>query len=268
MKVLTIQDISCYGQCSTTVALPILSANGIETAILPSAILSTHTSGFRNFIVHDLTAEMMKIVRHWEAEKIKFDAIYTGFIGDVRQFEIILYAKNHLLKEGGLFIVDPAMADNGQLYPTLSEPIVKGMRDLIKEADLIIPNITEAAFLTGVGYRESSQNEAYVRILGDRLRKLGAKRVVMTSVQDKNLIGAYVDDGRDTDLVLKKKLPNTYHGSGDIFSSILIANYLKGTSLVDSADIAAQFICDAIEQTKGDKTHWYGLCYEGLLKNH
>ena len=131
MKVLTIQDISCYGQCSLTVALPILSSYGIETVILPSAVLSTHTSGFKDFTVLDLTDEMPKIINHWISEGIKFDAIYTGYIGDVRQFDYILKCKDQLLNEKGLFIVDPAMADHGKMYPALSVETIEGMKKIL-----------------------------------------------------------------------------------------------------------------------------------------
>ena len=124
MKIVSLQDISCYGQCSLTVSLPVLSAYGIETAILPSGILSTHTGGFKNFTVHDLTDEMPKIINHWIEEGIKFDAIYTGYIGDARQFEMVQDMKKKLLAEGGKLIVDPAMADHGKLYPALSEDII------------------------------------------------------------------------------------------------------------------------------------------------
>ena len=163
MKVLSVQDVSCYGQCSLTVALPILSSYGIETVILPSAILSTHTSGFKDFTCLDLTLEMPKIINHWINEKIQVDAIYTGYIGDCRQFDYILECKNKLLVNDGLFIVDPAMADYGKLYPALSLDIVEGMKRISSIADYIIPNpfgkrvaevvakaVSEAAIKTGV----------------------------------------------------------------------------------------------------------------------
>ena len=149
-KIVTVQDISCYGQCSITVALPVLSAFGVETAILPSAILSTHTGGFTGFTVHDLTEEMPGIVNHWIREGIKFDAIYTGYIGDTRQFDIINDARKTLLNDRGLLIVDPAMADWGKLYSALDETIVEGMKKIVRTADVILPNLTEAAFLTGL----------------------------------------------------------------------------------------------------------------------
>ena len=119
-KILTIQDISCYGQCSITVALPILSAWGYETAILPSAILSTHTSGFKNFTVHDLSNEIPKIINHWKNEGIKFDALYAGYLGEVGHIDQVIQIKNELLNEGGFFVLDPVMGDNGQLYPAFN----------------------------------------------------------------------------------------------------------------------------------------------------
>ena len=157
-KIVSVQDISCYGQCSLTVAQPILSAYGIETAILPSAILSTHTGGFQHVTVVDLTEEMQKIIDSWKAEGIRFDGIYTGYIGDARQFDMIKEMRC-LLNPGGKLFVDPAMADHGKLYSALNENIVEGMRGLVREADIILPNLTEAAFLLGEPYRETYNKE-------------------------------------------------------------------------------------------------------------
>ena len=146
-KILTIQDISCYGQCSITVALPILSAFGFETAILPSAILSTHTSGFKNFTVHDLSDEIPLIVNHWKNEGIKYDVLYSAYLGEVRHIDLVLNIKKELLKDNALFFVDPVMGDNGKLYPAFDMNYVEAMRRLVKEADIIIPNLTEACYL-------------------------------------------------------------------------------------------------------------------------
>ena len=157
-KLVSIQDISCFGQCSLTVALPILSAYGVETAILPSAILSTHTCGFKDFTVLDLTDEMPKIVNHWIAEGITFDAIYTGYIGDTRQFDLILDAKEKLLSENGKLIVDPAMADHGMLYPALGEDIVNGMRSIVKKADIIIQTLLKQHFFWKKNIKKAIRN--------------------------------------------------------------------------------------------------------------
>ncbi len=260
-KILTIQDISCYGQCSITVALPILSARGVETAILPSAILSTHTAGFKDFTVLDLTDEMPKILNHWIKEGIKFDAIYTGYIGDVRQFDLILLAKEKLLKDDGLFIVDPAMADNGKLYPALNNDIVLGMKKIVSQADVILPNITEASFLTDNAY---SENPDYGRLIAD-LNKLGAKKIILTGVKDNNKIGATYYDGIDTATVLKDIETPSYHGTGDIFSSIIVADILNGLSPKDTLEDATTFIVDSIRATKNDKSHSYGVKFEDIL---
>ncbi len=262
MKILTIQDISCYGSCSCTVALPILSALGHETIILPSAILSNHTTGFKEFTCLDLTDEMPKIVQEWEKLGLKFDAIYTGYIGDKRQFDLILEIKKNLLKKGGLFIVDPAMADHGKLYPALNEDIVKGMKKLVSEADLILPNITEAALLTDLPYEEN-QTDEYIDSLIKGLKAIGAKNIVLTSLMKDGLLGAFILENDKSSITLKEKEDKSYHGSGDIFSSVVIGNYLNGDDLKTASSKAADFIIKAIKVT--DEDHWYGLQYEKVL---
>ena len=267
-KVLTIQDISCYGSCSTTVALPILSAFGIETVILPSAILSTHTSGFKDFTVLDLTSEMPKIINHWINEGIKFDAIYTGYIGDVRQFDYILECKDKLLNEGGLFIVDPAMADNGKLYPALNDDIVEGMKKIVSVADYILPNITEACFLTGNKY-QSDQDDLFINYLISDLYRLGAKNVILTGVSDgPDSLGAVSYDGLQKITVLKEWVEKSYHGTGDIFSSVVVAGILNGIDIKTTLDIATDFIVDSIYNTMDDENHSYGVKYEPILKKY
>lgn len=263
-KILTIQDISCYGQCSITVALPILSSRGIETAILPSAILSTHTSGFNNFTVLDLTDEMPKIINHWINEGIKFDAIYTGYIGDVRQFDMILKCKDMLLNENGLFIVDPAMADHGKLYPALNNDIVEGMKKICKVADYIIPNITEACFLTDNEYKDTC-DEAYTKQLLNDLYSLGAKNIILSGITNGNNIGASSFDGNSIIRVLQTKCEKSYHGTGDIFSSIIVANILNNVPLKDNLMDATKFIVDCINATKDDLNHSYGVKFEDVL---
>ena len=180
-RVLTIQDISCVGQCSMTVALPILSACGLETAILPSAVLSTHTAGFTGFTVRDLADDMPSINAHWVKENIKFDAVYTGYLGSKKQIDYVLNICKTTLKENGLFIVDPALADNGKLYYGFDDEYVNENKKLIKFADYVLPNITEACFLTGIEYKEEYDRE-YIDSLVLGLKELGAKNVVITGV--------------------------------------------------------------------------------------
>ena len=154
-RILTVQDISCVGQCSLTVALPILSACGHETAILPSAVLSTHTAGFSGYTFRDLTEDIPGICAHWVKEGIKFDAIYTGYLGTREQIADVAQVFDTLLKEGGKIIVDPAMADHGKLYSGFDMEYARAMGDLCKKADVILPNLTECCLLTGMPFRES-----------------------------------------------------------------------------------------------------------------
>lgn len=267
MKVLSVQDISCYGQCSLTVALSVLSSYGIETVILPSAILSTHTSGFKEFTVLDLTDEMPKIINHWINEKIKVDAIYTGYIGNIRQFKYILECKNQLLTKEGLFIVDPAMADHGKLYPALSEDIVEGMRFICSKADYIIPNITEAILLTNNEYKEE-YDEEYIKKLVNDLYDLGAKNIILTGVSfEEGKIGAVYYNGKEYQSYFSNKIVKSYHGTGDIFSSVIVGNIMNGVNIQDNLKDAVDFIIDCILNTIDDESHFYGVKFEEILKN-
>lgn len=171
-RILTVQDISCVGQCSITVALPILSACGLEACILPSAVLSTHTGGFTGFTVHDLTDEFPKIIRHWRQEQIRFDAVYTGYLCSVRQIDYLEELLQTLLAPNGKVIVDPVMADHGRLYPGFDETYAAGMRRLCRRADVILPNLTEACLLAGKPYCES-YTERDISNLLQALRELG-----------------------------------------------------------------------------------------------
>lgn len=265
-KIVSVQDISCYGQCSLTVALPVISAYGIETAILPSGILSTHTGGFKDFTFLDLTDEMVKIVNHWKKEDIHFDAIYTGYIGDARQFDIIRDMKS-LLNEGGKLIVDPAMADNGKLYAALDQTIVEGMKGIVSEADLILPNLTEAAFLLGREYKESYTREE-IREIAEALAAMGPAEVMITGVSyEEGKIGAasYNKETGEMKEYLTEKISKSYHGTGDVFSSVVVANLVNGMSLEDTMKDACEFVVKAITKTLPEETHNYGVCFEQVL---
>ncbi len=266
MKIVSIQDISCYGQCSLTVALPVLSAYGIETAILPSAILSTHTGGFTGFTVHDLTEEMPAIVSHWEKEKIRFDAIYTGYIGDARQFDTIRSTKK-LLNKGGLFFVDPAMADNGKLYQALTDDIVAGMRGIVREADVILPNLTEAAFLLERSYKENCSREEIKDILTS-LADMGPETVILTGVSyDPDQIGAvaYQKGSGTITEYFTPRIERNYHGTGDVFSSVAIAEILNDKEIDEVLKSACEFTVSSIISTLPDESHGYGVKFEQVL---
>lgn len=269
LKAVSLQDISCYGQCSLTVALPILSAYGIETAILPSAILSTHTGGFSGFTCLDLTDEIPAILEHWIKEGILFDAIYTGYIGDVRQFDMILNAKSKILKPGGLLIVDPAMADHGKLYPALNSDIVAGMRSLVREADVILPNLTEAAFLLDIPYSENP-GRAEIAEISRKLNDMGPETAILTGVSfETGRIGAAArlkSTGQEIEYFTNRE-PKDYHGTGDVFSSVAVAALMNGKSVAAALREACEFVAESIRNTMDDPGHSYGVKFERTLAN-
>ena len=264
-RIVTVQDISCFGQCSLTVALPIISACKIETCILPSAVLSTHTGGFSGFTFRDLTSDMPLIIDHWEKEKIFFDGVYTGYLGSVDQIEYVKRIKKNLLKENGLLFVDPAMADNGKLYSIFDMKYAKEMAKLCSEADVILPNITEACFMTDIEYREE-YGESYVDEILTALTKIGAKTIVLTGVgytPDTTGVVVYKDGVKQ--YYKHRKIEKGCHGTGDVYSSAFVGAYLNGKTLIESAKIAADYTLKCIENTTGDKEHWYGVKFETAL---
>ena len=264
-KILTIQDISCYGQCSITVALPILSAFGFETAILPSAILSTHTSGFKNFTVHDLSDEIPLIVNHWKNEGIKYDVLYSAYLGEVRHIDLVLNIKKDLLKDNALFLVDPVMGDNGKLYPAFDMNYVEAMKRLVAVADIIIPNLTEACFLTDTPYLEN-YDEKYVKDILNKLHALGAKDVVLTGVSFKEgSIGIASLIKGEYHYYEHRKISKSYHGTGDVYTSSFLGAYLKNNDIHEAIKLAAEFVVKAIENTLDDPNHNYGVKFEPLL---
>ncbi|MBO5270718.1 MAG: pyridoxamine kinase [Clostridia bacterium] len=261
-RILTIQDISCVGQCSMTVALPILSACGLETAILPSAVLSTHTGGFSGFTVRNLAPDMPAIEAHWKKEGLKFDAIYTGYLGSPEQIDYVKSIANTCTADGAKVIVDPAMADNGKLYYGFDEVYVSAMKRLCDGADAVLPNVTEACMLTGHPYKET-YDEAYINELVEKLLLLGAKRVVLTGVSyDPAYTGVLVRDECGTQYYRHAKIPKSFHGTGDIYASAMVGAWMRGNSLFESAKIAADYTVRCIEKTIDDPTHWYGVKFE------
>ena len=269
-RILTVQDVSCLGQCSLTVALPVLSACGHETCIIPSAVLSTHTGQFKGYTFHDLSEDIPEIRKHWESEKISFDAVYTGYLGSARQVSYIMDIFESLLKPEGRIIVDPAMADNGKLYAGFDEGYVESMKELCKRAHVLIPNITEAAMLTGKPYRETYDKE-YAEELVSGLKELGAEAVVLTGVgYDEEHTGVYVSSQNEERYYRHKRISRICHGTGDVFASAFTGAYMKGRDIFDSSKIAADFTLDSIKNTLDDEAHWYGVKFEtalpGLIK--
>lgn len=262
-KILTIQDISCVGQCSLTVALPILSACGIETCILPSAVLSTHTAGFKNFTFRDLTEDMPGICKHWQSEGIKFDALYTGYLGSTKQIDYVCEIYDAVCD--GRLIVDPAMADNGKLYVGFDMEFVEAMKGLCAKADYIIPNITEACLLTGIEYK-TEYDKAYIDSLIDGLVKIGCKNIILTGVAyTADKINIVVYENEQYSSYEHDRQGKGCHGTGDIYASAFVGALVRGKSAYDSAKIAADYTVECIKDTQTEENHWYGAKFEPSL---
>ena len=267
IKILTIQDISCYGQCSITVALPVISAFGIETAILPSAVLSTHTSGFTDFTVRDLTEDLPEIRKHWEKEGISFDAIYTGFIASQEQLDYIKDIINSRLKEGGLVFVDPAMADHGEFYNGFDQEFADAMGELCKLGDFILPNTTEACYILHKPWKETFSKEEMIE-MAKELSQFTKRYVILKGYEnDNDEMGMIVlDKEEDTlDIVYNDKVDYVSHGTGDVFASSFVGSTMLGKSTSSAAKIAGEFTKKAIEKTIGDETHTYGVKFEQAI---
>jgi pyridoxine kinase len=268
-RIITIQDISCVGRCSLTVALPIISAAGIETAILPTAILSTHTGGFEGYTFRDLTDDIEPVVSHWQSLDLQAAAVYTGYLGSTRQQALIADIFSIYRSKGSLIFVDPAMADNGALYPAFDMEFALGMRDLCASADLIAPNITEAAFMLEWDYPGEDYDQRYIEELLRALAALGPGQVVLTGVSfEGNRIGAaaYTKATDSTDYYFTQLIDGYYHGTGDIYSSTLLAAIINGKSMYHAIQIACEFTLGAIKRTYAAGTDpKYGVDFEGGL---
>lgn len=250
-RALAIHDISCIGRCSLTVALPILSAVGIETVALPTAVLSTQTGGMSGFTFHDLTDEMTPITDHWKALGQTFDVIYSGYLGSLAQAKLVEDIIHDFKREHSLVVVDPVMADNGEYYSLMTPEFTDEMRALCKNADIITPNLTEAAFLLNKPYYPHP-TEKEVEALLRGLAALGAKKVVITGVSfDGNSLGAAAYDSETDEIsyAFTDRVNAIFHGTGDVFGSSLVASVISGKKLSEAIRIAMDFTFRAIKRT-------------------
>jgi pyridoxine kinase len=266
-RVAAIHDISCFGKCSLTVALPVISAAGIEVSVIPTAVLSTHTGGFTGFTYRDLTEDILPVVRHWQTLSISFDAIYTGFLGSFEQIDIMTEVFAALKSPDNLILVDPVMADNGKLYSLFPPDFPQGMKKLCAMADIIVPNITEAALLVGDTYREGPYEKSYIEDLLNRLAEIGPQQLVLTGVYfDDAELGAAVYDRGEITYLLSRRIEGYYHGTGDLFASALLAGVLEGLTLADAADAAIGLTVESIERTRQAGTDVrFGVNFEAGL---
>ncbi len=265
-RVAAIHDISCVGRCSLTVALPIISAAGIECSVLPTAVLSTHTGGFTGFTYRDLTEDVLPIAKHWQELGLEFDALYTGFLGSFEQIGIISQVFDMFKKPDNILLVDPVMADNGKLYSIFSEDFPKGMRTLCEKADVIVPNITEAALMLGEEYKEGPYSKDYIVELLKKLSGLGVKKIVLTGVQfNVDELGSAVYDAEtgEINFAMAERIEGYYHGTGDVYGSSLLASLINGKTLAEAAEAAVKFTVESIRRTKNAATDIrYGVNFE------
>ena len=265
-RIITIQDISCVGKCSLTVALPIISAAGVEAGVIPTAVLSTHTA-FPKFTFCDLTDEIQKISDTFEELSIDFDAVYTGYLGSFEQLDLVDKFFDRFGDKAQI-VIDPVMADNGQLYKGFTPEFARAMAKLCSKADLILPNLTEASFMLGIPYNPS-YDEAYVRDVLKKLTDLGAKRAALTGVSfSDDKIGVYLYDSEKDEYYsyFNEKLPAAFHGTGDIYASATVGAMMRGFSVAEALSIAVDFTLVTMKKTLADKDHrFYGVNFEEAL---
>ncbi len=268
-RVAAIHDISCFGKCSLTVALPIISAAGIECAGIPTAILSTHTGGFSGYTFRDLTDDIMPVANHWKKEGITFDAVYSGYLGSADQIDLVCEAVDTFGTDKTLLIVDPVMADHGKLYAGFPDSFPKEMVRLCAKADIITPNITEAAFMTDMPYMEAPHSKEYIESLLTGLRRFANGKIVLTGVCFKaGEIGAACMEDEKIEYIFTPHVDAAYHGTGDIFTSALTCGILLGKSLGEAALIAAKFTAGCIKLTKEQYPEMkYGVNFEAQIPN-
>lgn len=266
-RIMTIQDISCVGKCSLTVALPIISAAGVETGVLPTAVLSTHTM-FSKYTFCDLTSEITSIADTFKELNIGFDAIYTGYLGSFEQLGLVEKFISDFKKPGTTVLIDPVMADNGVLYKGFTEEFAAAMAKLCGKADIVVPNLTEASFMLGIPYNPD-YDEAYIRDVLKKLTGLGCSKVALTGISfEADKIGVYCYDSEKDSYFsyFNERLPKSFHGTGDIYASSALGAMMRGISVEDSLAIAVDYTLECIKQTLNDENHrFYGVNFETAL---
>ena len=268
-RLLAIHDISGFGKCSLTVALPIISACGVECSVMPTAVLSTHTGGFTGFTYRDLTEDMLPISEHWKSLNLNFDSIYTGFLGSFEQLNIVSNIFDKFKTENNIILVDPVMADYGKLYSIFPPEFVDGMANLCKKADIIVPNLTEATLMLHQEYKDGPYDKNYIEDILKKLADFGPKKIVLTGVffDMQNLgVATYDKETKQIDYAFAKRIEGLYHGTGDVFGSSLIGSLLNGYKLNDAAQIAVDFTAASIEKTALAKTDIrFGVNFEQTI---
>lgn len=268
-RIVAIHDISGFGKCSLTVALPVISVAGVECACMPTAVLSTHTGEFTDYTFRDLSNDMYPIAKHWNSLGLEFDAIYAGYLGNSEQADLVVDIVPLLKNDKTLVIIDPVMADNGKYYSKLNDEMCKGFLKLCTIADIITPNFTEATLLLGEKYINPPYTHDYVESLLKRLSDLGPSKIVLTGVSfNSNEVGAacYDKESGQINYSFSTRMPGTYHGTGDLFTSAFSAAIVRGIPIEISMKIAVDLVKSSIELTykRGTPAH-YGVDFESVL---
>ena len=265
-RVAVIHDLSCFGKCSLTVALPVLSAAGVETAVIPTAVLSTHTGGFGAPYRQDLSEAILPIAEHWQREGVTADMVYTGYLCSQKQIETVLKATHLISREDTRIVTDPCFADHGKLYRGFRKDYPKKMLTLCRAADIITPNLTEAVLLTGDDYKPSYSKEEITSLL-QKLYDLTGAQIVLTGVSfEEGKIGAAVFEGEKAEFLFADRVHQMFHGTGDLFTATLIASLLNGKSLTAAAQVAVSFTRDCIKQTVDLQTEErFGVDFESQI---
>ena len=286
-RVLTVQDISCVGKCSLTAAIPVISAMGIEVCPLPTAILSNHTA-FSSFSFLDLTDKIPEILNEWKKQGFHFDAIYTGYLGSIKQIDLVHKIFDEFAQNDTLVVIDPCMADNGKLYTGFSQDFVQQMAKLCGRANVILPNMTEACFLVNQDYDIFTHTNESITKLMEKLLSLGANHVVLKGVDfssdkigvayysqknnndSRNLIGKSMIENSidDMKIYFHHRYDENFHGTGDLFASVVTGALVLKKELKEAVEIACDFIQESIECTLSNPNYnWYGVEFESALRN-
>lgn len=265
-RIVTVQDISCLGKCSLTVALPIISAMGIETSIIPTAVLSTHTL-WEHYVCDDLTDNIPLVAEHWKNEGFGFDAIYTGYLASSNQIDVVSKLFDEFKTENNFIFVDPAMADNGEMYRNFDKSFADKMRVLCAKADIIVPNMTEACLLTDTEYK-NEYDDKYISDLLKKLTDLGASKAIITGAHYDGKYGimSYDSVNDEYSFYAHQKIDHIFYGTGDVFSSACVGALTQGYSLAKAVEIAGEFVFASISATMKDKdARLYGVNFEQAL---
>lgn len=271
-RIAAVHDISGMGRCSLTMALPVISASGVECSCLPTALLSTHTGGFTNFTFKDLSEEMLPIARHWRQVGAEFDGVYSGYLASAAQAELLKEAISIIRTDKTRIIVDPVMADNGSYYSSFGDDMCEAFKRLCAEADIITPNITEAALMTGVAYEDRLHSRDYINTLLEKLGEICHGVIALTGVRpEKGSIGAVAYDTRtgEKHIAVRPVREGTFHGTGDLFASAFSSLTIRGASLKDSTETAIMLVGESIDRTVMLETpRRNGVDFEGALPKY